>query len=77
MKSRKRRYIQNTSEDDSDKENDEMRLHLTIAPDEEKEVDYEILDIKYPIKEMNVDSCLELNHRLIQAEHSEEIIKMW
>ncbi|GKD84885.1 hypothetical protein Tco_1356039, partial [Tanacetum coccineum] len=39
MKSRKRRYIQNTSEDDSDKENDELRLHLTIAPDEEKETD--------------------------------------
>ncbi|GJS10482.1 putative ribonuclease H-like domain-containing protein [Tanacetum coccineum] len=37
MKSRKRRYIQNTSEDDSDKENDELRLHLTIVPDEEKE----------------------------------------
>ncbi|GJS94350.1 hypothetical protein Tco_0801318 [Tanacetum coccineum] len=50
MKSRKRRYIQNTSEDDSEKENDELRLHLIIAPDEEKEVDYEILDIKYPIK---------------------------
>ncbi|GJZ24527.1 hypothetical protein Tco_0561986 [Tanacetum coccineum] len=31
MKSRKRRYIQNTSEDDSDKENDELRLHLTIV----------------------------------------------
>ncbi|GJR50555.1 putative ribonuclease H-like domain-containing protein [Tanacetum coccineum] len=44
MKSRKRRFIQNTSEDDSEKENDELRLHLTIAPDEEKEVDYEILD---------------------------------
>ncbi|GJT58709.1 hypothetical protein Tco_1002242 [Tanacetum coccineum] len=39
MKSRKRRYIQNTSEDDSEKENDELRLHLTIAPDEEKEAD--------------------------------------
>ncbi|GKF26501.1 hypothetical protein Tco_0082395 [Tanacetum coccineum] len=37
MKSRKRRYIQNTSEDDSDKENDELRLYLTIAQDEEKE----------------------------------------
>ncbi|GKE29217.1 NADH-ubiquinone oxidoreductase chain [Tanacetum coccineum] len=44
MKSRKRKYIQNTSEDDSDKENDELRLYLTIAQDEEKEVDYEILD---------------------------------
>ncbi|GKB31400.1 hypothetical protein Tco_0870801 [Tanacetum coccineum] len=50
MKSRKRRFRQNTSEDD-EKENDELRLCLTIAPDEEKEVDYEILDRKYPIKE--------------------------
>ncbi|GKE70355.1 hypothetical protein Tco_1528427 [Tanacetum coccineum] len=39
MKSRKRRYIQNTSDDDSEKENDELRLHLTITPDEEKEAD--------------------------------------
>ncbi|GJV60730.1 putative ribonuclease H-like domain-containing protein [Tanacetum coccineum] len=37
MKLRKRRFIQNTSEDDSKKENDELRLHLIIAPDEEKE----------------------------------------
>ncbi|GKA33600.1 hypothetical protein Tco_0720029, partial [Tanacetum coccineum] len=51
MKSRKRRYIQNTSEDDSEKENDELRLHLTIAPDEEKEVDYEILDRKRSIQQ--------------------------
>ncbi|GKD84434.1 hypothetical protein Tco_1355588 [Tanacetum coccineum] len=49
IKSKKRRYIQNTSEDDSEKENDELRLHTTIAPDEEKGVDYEILDRKYPI----------------------------
>ncbi|GJX55833.1 hypothetical protein Tco_0285730 [Tanacetum coccineum] len=56
MKSRKRRYIQNTSEDDSDKENDELRLYLTIAPDEEKEVDYEILDRKYPIKEWKTEN---------------------
>ncbi|GJX26841.1 hypothetical protein Tco_0233137 [Tanacetum coccineum] len=56
MKSRKRRYIQNTSEDDSDKENDELRLYLTIAQDEEKEVDYEILDRKYPIKEWKTES---------------------
>ncbi|GJY99551.1 hypothetical protein Tco_0516981 [Tanacetum coccineum] len=39
MKSRKRRYIQHTSEDDSDKENDELRLCLKIAQDEEKEFD--------------------------------------
>ncbi|GKC53553.1 hypothetical protein Tco_1076298 [Tanacetum coccineum] len=44
-------------ENDSEKENDELRLHLTIAPDEEKEVDYEILDRKYPIKEWKTE-CL-------------------
>ncbi|GJT09144.1 hypothetical protein Tco_0843606 [Tanacetum coccineum] len=52
MKLRKRKFRQNTSEDDetnSEKENDELRLCLTIAPDEDKEVDYEILDKKYPI----------------------------
>ncbi|GJW73801.1 hypothetical protein Tco_0133171 [Tanacetum coccineum] len=52
MKSRKRRFKQNTSQDDpsdTEKENDELRLCLTIAPDEDKEVDYEILDKKYPI----------------------------
>ncbi|GJV02560.1 hypothetical protein Tco_1336129 [Tanacetum coccineum] len=55
MKSRKRRFRQNTSKDDSEKENDELRLCLTIAPDEEKEVDYEILDRKYPIKEWKIE----------------------
>ncbi|GKD16798.1 hypothetical protein Tco_1205956 [Tanacetum coccineum] len=54
MKLMKRRFIQYISEDDSEKENDELRLHLTIAPDEEKEVDYEILDRKYPIKEWKI-----------------------
>ncbi|GJV58463.1 hypothetical protein Tco_1459468 [Tanacetum coccineum] len=72
MQSRKRRYIQNTSEDDSDKENDELRLHLTIAPDEEKEVDYEILDRKYPIKEWKTE-CLGTKPQTDQAEHIEEI----
>ncbi|GJR23744.1 hypothetical protein Tco_0972271 [Tanacetum coccineum] len=72
MKSRKRRYIQNTSEDDSDKENDELRLHLTIAPDEEKEVDYEILDRKYPIKEWKT-KCLGTKPQTNQAEQFEEI----
>ncbi|GJR92845.1 hypothetical protein Tco_0265019 [Tanacetum coccineum] len=72
MKSRKRRYIQNTSEDDSDKENDELRLHLTIAPDEEKEVDYEILDRKYPIKEWKTE-CLGTKPQADKAEHLEEI----
>ncbi|GKA61116.1 ribonuclease H-like domain-containing protein, partial [Tanacetum coccineum] len=72
MKSRKRRYIQNTSEDDSEKENDELRLHLTIAPDEEKEVDYEILDRKYPIKEWRTE-CLGTKPQDDKAEHLEEI----
>ncbi|GKB25509.1 hypothetical protein Tco_0864910 [Tanacetum coccineum] len=43
MKSKKRKF---TSKDD-----EELRLYLTIAPDEDKEVDYEILDKKYPIIE--------------------------
>ncbi|GKD88478.1 hypothetical protein Tco_1363985 [Tanacetum coccineum] len=47
MKSRKRRFRKDTSEDDetnSEKENDELRLCLTIAPNEDNEVDNEILD---------------------------------
>ncbi|GKD22011.1 hypothetical protein Tco_1223714, partial [Tanacetum coccineum] len=43
MKSKKRKF---TSKDD-----EEIRLCLTIALDEDKEVDYEILDKKYPIIE--------------------------
>ncbi|GKF80339.1 hypothetical protein Tco_0238941 [Tanacetum coccineum] len=55
MKSRKRRFIQNISEDDSKKENDELRLCLTIALNKDKEVDYEILDKKYPIIEWKTE----------------------
>ncbi|GJS22730.1 hypothetical protein Tco_0451362 [Tanacetum coccineum] len=58
IKSRKRRFRQDTSEGDktdSEKENDELRLCLTIAPDEDKEVDYEILDKKYPIIEWKTE----------------------
>ncbi|GJV05332.1 hypothetical protein Tco_1338901 [Tanacetum coccineum] len=72
MKSRKRRLIQNTSEDDSEKENEELRLYLTIAPDEEKEVDYEILDRKYPIKEWKTE-CLGTKPKVDKAEYLEEI----
>ncbi|GKA62440.1 hypothetical protein Tco_0761959 [Tanacetum coccineum] len=72
MKSNKRRYIQNTSGDDSEKENDELRLHLIIAPDEEKEVDYEILDRKYPIKEWKTE-CLGTKPHDDKAENLEEI----
>ncbi|GJU06019.1 putative ribonuclease H-like domain-containing protein [Tanacetum coccineum] len=52
MKLRKRRFKQDTSQDDLsdiEKENDELRLCLTIATDEDKEIDYEVLDKKYPI----------------------------
>ncbi|GKD88239.1 hypothetical protein Tco_1363746 [Tanacetum coccineum] len=58
MKSRKRRFRQDTSQDDqtdSEKENDELRLCLTIATDEDKEVDYEILNKKYPIIEWKTE----------------------
>ncbi|GJU80259.1 hypothetical protein Tco_1282624 [Tanacetum coccineum] len=72
MKSRKRRYRQNTSEDDSEKENDELRLCLTIAPDEEKEVDYEILNRKYPIKEWKTE-YLGTKPQVDKAKHLEEI----
>ncbi|GJR00268.1 hypothetical protein Tco_0523252 [Tanacetum coccineum] len=53
MKSRKRRFRQETSEGDSDveRENKELRLCLTIATDKDKELDYEVLDKKYPIIE--------------------------
>ncbi|GJS47488.1 putative ribonuclease H-like domain-containing protein, partial [Tanacetum coccineum] len=58
MKSRKRRFRQDTSQDDntdSEKENDELRLCLTIDLDEDKEVDYEILNNKYPIIEWKTE----------------------
>ncbi|GKC63509.1 hypothetical protein Tco_1096107 [Tanacetum coccineum] len=58
IKSRKRRFRQDTSQDDqsnSKKENDELRLCLIIATDEDKEVDYEILDKKYPIIEWKTE----------------------
>ncbi|GKB05654.1 hypothetical protein Tco_0833849 [Tanacetum coccineum] len=49
MMSRKRRYRKDTSQEDSD--DDALRLCLTVVPDEDKEVDYEMLDKKYPIIE--------------------------
>ncbi|GJQ93744.1 hypothetical protein Tco_0004883 [Tanacetum coccineum] len=73
MKSRKRRYNQNTSEDNSDKENDELRLYLTIAQDEEKEVDYEILDRKYPIIDWKTEN-FGSKPQLDESKRSEEII---
>ncbi|GJR02967.1 ribonuclease H-like domain-containing protein [Tanacetum coccineum] len=72
MKSRKRRYIQHTSEDDTDKENDELRLCLTIAPDEDKEVDYEVLDKKYPIIDWKTQN-FGTKPQLDESKRSEEI----
>ncbi|GKE96388.1 hypothetical protein Tco_1581243 [Tanacetum coccineum] len=63
MKSRKRRYIQHTSEDDSDKENDDLRLYLTIAQDEDKEVDYEILDY-HPLLDAKIHQQTKEPHML-------------
>ncbi|GJX47178.1 putative ribonuclease H-like domain-containing protein [Tanacetum coccineum] len=72
MKSRKRRYIQNTSEDESEKEDDELKLYLSIVQDEEKEVDYEILDRKYPIIDWKTE-CLGTKPQPDEAKTIEEI----
>ncbi|GJR95548.1 hypothetical protein Tco_0267722 [Tanacetum coccineum] len=72
MKSRKRRYIQHTSEDDTDKENEELRLCLKIATDEDKEADYEILDRKYPIIDWKTE-CLGTKPQHDEAKTIEEI----
>ncbi|GJV40451.1 putative ribonuclease H-like domain-containing protein [Tanacetum coccineum] len=58
MKSKKRKF---TSKDD-----EELRLCLTIASDEDKEVDYEILDKKYPILRMGDLSILQPNHSMMR-----------
>ncbi|GJW28551.1 putative ribonuclease H-like domain-containing protein [Tanacetum coccineum] len=75
MKSRKRRFKQDTSQDDPsdiEKENDELRLCLTIAPDEDKEVDYEILDKKYPIIDWKTEN-LGTKPQVDESKKSEEI----
>ncbi|GJU05940.1 putative ribonuclease H-like domain-containing protein [Tanacetum coccineum] len=75
MKSRKRRFKQDTSQDDPsdiEKENDELRLCLTIAPDEDKEVDYEILDKKYPIIDWKTEN-LGTKPQIDESKRSEEI----
>ncbi|GJY39652.1 ribonuclease H-like domain-containing protein [Tanacetum coccineum] len=75
MKSRKRRFKQDTSQDDpsdTEKENDELRLCLTIAPDEDKEVDYEILNKKYPIIDWKTQN-FGTKPQLDETKRSEEI----
>ncbi|GKF17582.1 hypothetical protein Tco_0062500 [Tanacetum coccineum] len=67
---RKRRFKQDTSQDDPsdiEKENDELRLCLTIAPDEDKEVDYEILDKKYPIIDWKTENLGTKPYTLIRV----------
>ncbi|GKC57439.1 hypothetical protein Tco_1085037, partial [Tanacetum coccineum] len=72
IKSKKRRFRHGTSEDDSEKKNDELRLCLSIAPDEDKEVDYEILDKKYPIIEWKTE-YLGTKPQFDKAKHLDEI----
>ncbi|GJR82805.1 hypothetical protein Tco_0153590 [Tanacetum coccineum] len=75
IKSRKRRFKQDTSQDepsDTEKENDELRLCLTIAPDEDKEVDYEILDKKYPIIDWKTQN-FGTKPQLDESKRSEEL----
>ncbi|GJT01729.1 putative ribonuclease H-like domain-containing protein [Tanacetum coccineum] len=75
MKSRKRRFKQDTSEDDPsdiEKENEELRLCLTIATDEDKEVDYEILDKKFPIIDWKTEN-LGTKPQFDESKRSEEI----
>ncbi|GJZ79644.1 hypothetical protein Tco_0644481 [Tanacetum coccineum] len=70
-----RKEEENTSQDDntnSEKENDELRLCLTIAPDEDKRVDYEILNKKYPIIEWKTE-YLETKPQFGETKRLEEI----
>ncbi|GJW92790.1 hypothetical protein Tco_0172462 [Tanacetum coccineum] len=52
--------------------NDELRLCLTIAPNEDKEVDYEILDKKYPIIDWKTEN-LGTKPQFDESKRSEEI----
>ncbi|GJY05038.1 hypothetical protein Tco_0370978, partial [Tanacetum coccineum] len=57
---------------DSDKENEELRLCLTIVFDEDKDVDYEILGRKYPITEWR-STFIGLKPQFDEAKDLEEI----
>ncbi|GJZ03347.1 hypothetical protein Tco_0536622 [Tanacetum coccineum] len=70
LKSRKGRFRQDTSE--GEKENDELRLCLTIAPGEDKNMDYEILDKKYPIIEWKSE-CIRTKPQYDETKYIEEI----
>ncbi|GJT25672.1 hypothetical protein Tco_0895609 [Tanacetum coccineum] len=64
MKSKKRKF---TSKDD-----EELRLCLTIAPDKDKEVDYEILDKKHPIIEWRFE-YLTTKPQHVETEEIEDV----
>ncbi|GJX79779.1 hypothetical protein Tco_0327928 [Tanacetum coccineum] len=66
--------IKEESKEEVKKENkeEESTRKRKLAPDEEKEVDYEILDRKYPIKEWKTE-CLGTKPQVDKAEHLEEI----
>ncbi|GJS25784.1 hypothetical protein Tco_0486404 [Tanacetum coccineum] len=72
VKEESKEKVKERSKEEGKKENEELRLHLNIAPDEEKEVDYEILDRKYPIKEWKTE-CLGTKPQVDKAEHLEGI----
>ncbi|GJY87448.1 putative ribonuclease H-like domain-containing protein [Tanacetum coccineum] len=66
------KYTSQDDPSDIEKENDELRLCLTIAPDEDKEVDYEILDKKYPIIDWKTEN-LGTKPQFDKSKKSEEI----
>ncbi|GKD15560.1 hypothetical protein Tco_1199967, partial [Tanacetum coccineum] len=70
VKSRKRRYRKDTSQEDDD--DDELRLCLIVVFYEDKEMEYEILDKKYPIIEWK-SMCLGTKPQYDETEGIEEI----
>ncbi|GJR17686.1 hypothetical protein Tco_0966213 [Tanacetum coccineum] len=63
MKSRKRRFKQDTSQDDPsdiEKENNELRLCLTIATDEDKEFDESKRSEEINMKREDLDAIYKL-----------------
>ncbi|GKC53483.1 hypothetical protein Tco_1076228, partial [Tanacetum coccineum] len=63
---------QESKEEDVKEEDEELRLCLTIAPDEDKEVDYEVLDKKYPIIDWKTEN-LGTKPQFDESKRSEEI----
>ncbi|GJY18509.1 putative ribonuclease H-like domain-containing protein [Tanacetum coccineum] len=68
-----RRRRNKIAEEKKQKENDELRLCLTIAPDEDKEVDYEILDRCIDIIGLGRFENLGTKPQFDESKRSEEI----